>query len=114
MGETYLLAHQPQVALQYLNRCLELDSGDPDVHRDLGTAYTQLEDYAKAEPEFKLAIAGDHDGSVHYKLAKVYQALGQKAYADREFSIYRTMNRNAHEKLEEQGQRVSDIGRDQP
>ena len=111
MGETYLLQHQPDEALHYLQRALQSDADDPDLHRDLGTAYTQLEQYAKAELEFKLAMTGDHDGSVHYKLAKVYQAMGRKPDADREFSIYRTMNRNIHEKLEEKGQRLSDIGR---
>jgi tetratricopeptide (TPR) repeat protein len=111
LGETYLLEHQPNDALPYLQRALELDGDDPDIHRDLGTAYAQLEEYAKAEPEFRLAIAGDHDGSVHYKLANVYKALGQKANADREFAIYRTMSRSTHEKLEEQGQRLSDITR---
>lgn len=111
MGDTYLLEHQPDKALEYLGRALELDPKDPGIHRDLGTAYTQLNQYAKAEPEFKLAMAGDNDGSVHYKLAKVYQALGQKADADREFAIFKTMNRDAHQKVEQQGQRLSDISR---
>ena len=57
------------------------DSGNPDLHRDLGTAYTELSDYRKAEEQFKIAVSADHDGSVHYKLARVYQALGEKEKA---------------------------------
>jgi len=33
-------------------------------------AYTELGDYRKAEKHFKIAISADHDGSVHYKLAR--------------------------------------------
>src|SRR2546430_11025124 len=78
LGNTYLLEHQPDKALPYLSRALAADLQNPEIHRDLGTAYSELGDYAKAEAEFKIAVSADRDGSVHYKLAKVYQALGQK------------------------------------
>lgn len=111
LGGTFLLEHQPEEALPYLKRAVEIDSANPDIHSDLGTAYTQLKEYAKAEAEYKLGVARDHDGSVHYKLARVYQALGQKADADREFAVYTSMNRETHEKLEQRGQRLADIGK---
>ena len=110
-GDTFLLEHQPEKALPYLERAEKADPTNADIHRDLGTAYTQLKDYAKAIPEYKIGLAGDHDGSVHYKLAKVYQALGQKENADREFAVYTSMNRDTHEKLEKRGQRLADIER---
>jgi len=111
LGCTFLLEHQPEKALPYLESSLEIDSSNPDIHRDLGTAYTELKEYAKAEAEYKLALASDRDGSVHYKLARVYQALGQKENAHREFAIYSSMNRETHEKLVERGQRLAEIGR---
>ena len=109
LGNTYLLEHQPERALAYLNRALAADPGDTDIHRDLGTGYAELRDYEKAESEFKAAIPGDHDGSVHYKLARVYQARGDKEAAAREFEISSSLNRESHSKLEKQTQRLNEI-----
>jgi tetratricopeptide (TPR) repeat protein len=114
LGNTYLLEHQPERALQYLNRALAADTGDPDIHRDLGTGYAALRDYAKAENEFKAAIPGDHDGSVHYQLARVYQARGDKEDAAREFAISTSLNRESHTKLERQTERLNEIERASP
>jgi tetratricopeptide (TPR) repeat protein len=109
LGDTYLLEHQPAMALPYLTRALAADPANSDIHRDLGTAYSELKDYPKAETEFKIAVAGDHDGSVHYKLARVYQALGEKENALREFALSTTMNRETHSKLEKQTERLAAI-----
>ena len=109
LGDTYLLEHQPEKAILYLNRALAIDAGDPDLHRDMGTGYTELHNYRKAEAEFKTALIGDHDGSVHYKLGRVYQALGEKEKADREFNISTSLNRESHSKLEKQTDRLNQI-----
>ena len=109
LGNTYLLEHQPEQALAYLKRAVEVEPGDPDIHRDLGTAYADLHDYAQAEAEFKAAIPGDQDGSVHYKLARIYQAEGQKENATREFEISTSLNRESHAKLEKQTERLNQI-----
>ena len=109
LGDTYLLEHQPDKALPLLERALAADAGNSDIHRDLGTAYSELKDYRKAEEQFRLAIADDHDGSVHYKLARTYQALGQKEEAAREFAISTTLNRESHSKLEKQTERLAEI-----
>jgi tetratricopeptide (TPR) repeat protein len=109
LGDTYLLEHQPEKAILYLNRALAIDAGDPDLHRDMGTGYTELHNYRKAEAEFKTALIGDHDGSVHYKLGRVYQALGEKDKADREFNISTSLNRESHSKLEKQTDRLNQI-----
>jgi tetratricopeptide (TPR) repeat protein len=109
LGNTYLLEHQPEKALGYLNRALEVEPGDADIHRDLGTAYADLHDYAKAETEFKAAIAGDQDGSIHYKLARVYQAEGKKESAAREFEISTSLNSESHAKLEKRTERLNQI-----
>jgi len=71
LGNTYLLEHQPNKALPYLERALAADSANSDIHRDLGTAYSELGDYRKAEEHFTIAVSSDRDGSVHYKLARV-------------------------------------------
>jgi tetratricopeptide (TPR) repeat protein len=109
LGDTYLLEHQPEKALPYLNTALAGDAGNSDIHRDLGTAYSELGDYRKAEEELKIAVTGDHDGSVHYKLARAYQALGQKENASREFALSTSLNRESHSKLEKQTERLAAI-----
>jgi len=109
LGDTYLLEHQPEKAVLYLNRALAIDAADPDLHRDMGTGYTELHDYRKAEAEFKTALPGDHDGSVHYKLGRVYQALGEKDKAVREFNISTSLNRESHSRLEKQTDRLNVI-----
>jgi tetratricopeptide (TPR) repeat protein len=111
LGDTYLLEHQPNKALPYLLRALAADSENPDIHRDLGTAYSELGDYRKAEEQFKIAVSVDHDGSVHYKLARVYQALGEKENAAREFALSTALNRESHNKLEKQTERVGEVTR---
>ena len=109
LGNTYLLEHQPEKALTFLNRAFEIEPGDPDIHRDLGTAYADLHEYGKAESEFKAAVVADQDGSVHYKLARVYQAEGKKESAAREFEISTSLNRESHAKLEKQTERLNQI-----
>jgi len=111
LGNTYLIEHQPEKALPYLNRALAADAGNPDIHRDLGTAYSALGDYLKAEPELKIAVSNDRDGSVHYKLARVYQALGEKDKAAREFALSTALNRESHDKLEKRTERLNEVER---
>jgi tetratricopeptide (TPR) repeat protein len=109
LGDTYLLEHQPDKALPYLSRGLALDPGNLDLHRDLGTAYSELGDYRKAVSEFRVALSNDHDGSIHYKLARAYTSLGEKDKARQEFEISTVLNRQAHEKLEKQTEKLNEV-----
>jgi tetratricopeptide (TPR) repeat protein len=109
LGDTYLLEHQPDKALPYLVRALAADSGNYDIHRDLGSAYSELGDYQKAVEQYKIAVSSDHDGSVHYKLARVYQTLGEKEKAAHEFTLSTALNRESHDKLEKQTERLGQV-----
>jgi tetratricopeptide (TPR) repeat protein len=109
LGNTYLFEHQPNQALPYLLRALAVNPGNADIHRDLGTAYSELGNLQKAEEHFKIGVTNDHDGAVHYKLARVYQALGEKEKAAREFALSTNLNRESHEKLEKQTERLGEV-----
>jgi tetratricopeptide (TPR) repeat protein len=109
LGNTYLFEHEPDKGLPYLTRALAANPGNADIHRDLGTAYSELRDFHKAEEHFKIAVTNDHDGAVHYKLARVYQALGEKEKAAKEFALSSTLNRESHEKLEKQTERLGAV-----
>jgi Tfp pilus assembly protein PilF len=103
------LEHQPGQALPYLNRALAVDPQNPDIHRDLGTAYAELREYRKAEMQFKIAVSADRDGSVHYKLARTYQALGEMEKAAHEFELSTALNAETHTKLEQQRERLDEV-----
>jgi len=109
LGNTYLFEHEPDKGLPYLTRALAANPGNADIHRDLGTAYSELRDFHKAEEHFKIAVTNDHDGAVHYKLARVYQALGEEEKAAKEFALSSTLNRESHEKLEKQTERLGAV-----
>lgn len=109
LGDTYLLEHQAEKALPYLTEAVALEPHNPDFHRDMGTAYGDLQQYPKAAAEYLLALPGDTDGSVHYKLARVYQAMGQKQKAAEQFALSTAMNEKSHQKLEKQTERLAQI-----
>ncbi len=107
LGDTYLLDQQPEKALPYLNRALTLDPENPQIHRDLGTAYSESGDFSKAARELLIALPQDRDGSIHFKLARAYQALGQKDKAKQEFALSEALSRESHTKLENQTRRLA-------
>lgn len=109
LGDTYLLEHQAEKALPYLTEAVAMEPRNPDFHRDVGTAYSDLHEYAKAASEYLLALPGDTDGSVHYKLARVYQAMGQKEKAVQQFALSTALNEKSHQKLEKQTERLEQI-----
>jgi tetratricopeptide (TPR) repeat protein len=114
LGDTFLLEHQPAKALPYLLRALASDAENPDIHRDLGTAYSEMHDYPKAVEQLEIAVSDDHDGSVHYKLGRVYQSLGEKDNAAREFALSTSLNRESHNKLEKQTERLAQVTKSNP
>ncbi len=109
LGESYLMEHKTELALSYLQRALKVNPKNPELHRDLGTGYADLHDYAKAVTEFKIALQADDDGSLHYKLGRALQSLGQKDEATREFAISTSLNRESRSKLEKQTERLNQI-----
>ena len=109
LGNTYLADYQSENAKPYLEKAAAADPANPDIHRDLGSVYAQLHQTAKAETEYKLALPTDHDGSVHYKLGRLYQSQGRKEEAAREFAVSGDLNRSSHAKLEKQSQRLGEI-----
>ena len=89
---------------------MEIDPDLAEPHASLGWIRLAYEyDWKKAEAEFKIAVSADRDGSVHYKLAKVYQALGQKEKAAREFELSTALNAKTHRKLEQQRERLDEV-----
>ena len=108
LGQTYLLEQQPEKALLYLKQAASEGLDTPELHRDLGTAYAKLGDYPQAGLELNRALPSDHDGSVHFKLANVYKATGEKDKAAREFALAGKLNWASHQQALQQEQRRVD------
>ncbi len=102
MGETYLMEHQSEKALACLKQAVGAGGHGPDLDRDLGTAYAQMGQYGNAAMEYKLALASDRDGSIHFKLARVYRALGELEKASRESAIAADLSRKYHARVEKE------------
>ena len=107
LGSTYLQEHQTEKALVYFKSVYDLDPKYPDLHEFMGIAYSQMNRYAEAEKELKLATPSDKDGSVHYQLARVYMALGKSAQAQQEFALSNQLHASTHRANEERVQRIA-------
>jgi tetratricopeptide (TPR) repeat protein len=73
------------------------------VHRDLGIVYAETARPADALKQLQQAILLDpSDVSAHWRLAKVYQATGNRALAKSEFEIVSTMKQQSAHPLTQQ------------
>jgi predicted Zn-dependent protease len=77
LGQLWLEQRQPAKAVPYLEKAV---AGDPErlhAHAVLGRAYLDAGEAEKAVPRLEAALQADEDGSVHFQLARAYQATGQ-------------------------------------
>ncbi len=81
MGESLWRTEQPEKALPYLTTAVKLDPQLLPAHAALGMVLALLNQNAEAVPHLAKAVALDDDGSLHYSLARAYQATGDTAEA---------------------------------
>ncbi len=65
----------------------------PRVHALLGKVYAQTDRTQQAIAEFKLALVGDKDGTVHYQIGRLYLKLGDRDSANEAFAVSEQMRR---------------------
>ncbi|HEU4390721.1 MAG TPA: tetratricopeptide repeat protein [Blastocatellia bacterium] len=74
-------------ARQYLDAALKLEPKSPEVNGMLGKLLVKQNKYAEALAPLEAAVADPAaDSSTHYLLARVYQRLGRRKDAEREFA----------------------------
>ncbi len=61
----------------------------PHVHALLGKVYARTGRTEQAIAEFKLALADDKDGTVHYQIARLYLKVGDRDSAKQAFDVSR-------------------------
>jgi tetratricopeptide (TPR) repeat protein len=85
-GEILIQLNRFSEAEPYLLRCADLKPElVPRYHTLLGKVYAETNRVPAAIAEYKLGLATDHDGSVHYQLGRLYQRSGDRAAASEAF-----------------------------
>jgi tetratricopeptide (TPR) repeat protein len=84
-----------QEAVPYLEAALKLNPKQLPAHASLGLCYGRLNEMPKAIPHLKAALELDRDGSLHYQLARAYQATGQPALAKTMMDQYQKLHKPA-------------------
>jgi predicted Zn-dependent protease len=76
IGDSYLRLEQPDKALPFLEPAARSAPDFPPAQASLGLAYIRTGKPAEAIPHLEKALSTDEDGSLHYQLARAYQAAG--------------------------------------
>ena len=90
-GDTLLQAQKVAQAIPALEAAVRRESTLIEARVSLARAYLQLARYADAIPHLKAALETDEDGSLHYQLARAYQATGQPVLAKQMMTKYEAM-----------------------
>jgi putative thioredoxin len=94
LGDTLLLVGRSAQAVKTLEQALALDPKSAETHASLGRAYMQTSDAAAAIPHLEAALATDEDGSLHYQLARAYQATGKTDLARKMLEKYAAIEKS--------------------
>ena len=100
MGESLWRTQHPEQAVPYLTAALNADPKLLPAHAALGMVYAVLGQNAQAVPHLEKAISLDDDGSLHYSLARAYQAAGATDQARKTMQQYQA--------IKEKNQQIND------
>jgi predicted Zn-dependent protease len=87
-GDTLLQAQKVDKAIPLLEAAVRADLALIPARASLARAYLQVGRQAEAIPHLKAALETDEDGSLHYQLARAYQATGQAGLAKQMLEKY--------------------------
>jgi len=94
-GETLLDLQRAEEAIPLLRRAVRGDPRMLSAHKALARADLAIGNAADAIPHLKVTLAGDEDGSLHYQLARAYQASGQPDLAKQVLAQYQKLKNAA-------------------
>jgi predicted Zn-dependent protease len=95
VGDTLLDLQRPEEAIPLLQRAVDRDPKLLAAHKSLARADLAAGKAAEAIPHLKVALATDEDGSLHYQLARAYQANGQPGLAEQILADYQKIQGSA-------------------
>ena len=94
-GETLLDLQRAEEAIPLLLRAVGRDPKLIAARKALARAYIAVGKASDAIPHLRAALAADEDGSLHYQLARAYQATGQTGLAKEMLEDYQEIQRSA-------------------
>jgi tetratricopeptide (TPR) repeat protein len=93
IGGLFVETNQPEQAIEYLQKAIEIAPSDSKAHQQLGKAYFNLNELPKALAELeKAADLAPNNAPVHYVLAQVYRKRGLQEKAKLELDRYTKLN----------------------
>jgi tetratricopeptide (TPR) repeat protein len=99
LGDTEMKRNNPEKALSLLEKAVQLKGTQRMGYLDLGTVLTTLKRYPEAIAALQHAQQLDPaQPDAHFRLGRLYQATGNTAEAQKEFSQARKLYQKAGEK----------------
>jgi len=96
-GELLLAQQLPEKAIPYLEKAAKLEPRHLPNRAQLGRALIQAGRGADAIPHLNAALPLDTDGSLHFQLARAYQAAGQAESAKTAMEKYQKIRARSQE-----------------
>jgi tetratricopeptide (TPR) repeat protein len=100
-GDSLLHLEDPEKAVPYLEAALSADPKLLPADASLGLALSRLGKNAEAIPHLEKSLELDDDGSLHYQLARAYQAAGDREKARTTMERYQEIVKRNQEQKEE-------------
>ena len=113
-GDSLLRLEEAEKAEGYLRAALKADPKMAAAGASLGLALSRLGRFSEAAPLLERSLTLDDDGSLHYQLARAYQAAGLSEKARVEMGKYQELverNRRAKEEVARESQIVGPGGK---
>jgi len=100
LGDIEMKREHPEKALPLLTKAVQLNNEVRNAYIDLGVVLTEQKRYGEAVAALQRAVKLDPaQPDAHYRLARVYQAMGDTAESQREFAKVRELHEKADEDL---------------
>ena len=100
-GDSLLRLEKPEEAVPYLKTALADDPKLLAADASLGLALSRTGKHAEAIPHLEKALELDDDGSLHYQLARAYQAAGDAEKARAAMAHYQELLKKIQQQKEE-------------
>jgi tetratricopeptide (TPR) repeat protein len=94
LGDTLVLVGRSAEGVKALEEALALEPKLAAAHASLGRAYLQTGDARAAVPHLEAAVATDEDGSLHYQLARAYEATGKPELVKKMLEKYAALEKS--------------------
>ena len=101
IGDSWLRLEEPEKAVPFLRAALLSDPKMLAADASLGLALSRLGKFPEAIPHLEKSIGLDDDGSLHYQLARAYQAAGDATRARTAMAQYQDLLKKNQEQKEE-------------